>query len=100
MLIIFCLSLLVARFAFPDSLTALGVHGLTAMFSSTGYIGLPLIPITFGDIALVPGIISAVITGAIFLSFGIILAEIVRGRDQGSVILAPLLGVVRNCKRQ
>ncbi len=42
MLTTFCLRLLVARFAFPDSLTALGIHGLTAMFSSTGYIRLPL----------------------------------------------------------
>jgi predicted permease len=96
MLATFCLSILVARFTFPDSLTALGLHGLTAMYSSTGYIGLPLILITFGDSALVPGIVGAVITGAVFLPLGIILAEIEKGRDKGNITLAPLLGVVRN----
>ncbi len=94
----FCLSLLVARFAFPDSLTALGLHGLTAMFSSTAYIGLPVILMAFGDAGLVPGIIGAVITGAVFLPLGIILAEIDkgRGREKGFFPLVPLIAVLRN----
>lgn len=96
MLAIFCLSFLVARFAFPDSLTALGLHGLTAMFSSTGYIGLPLILVAFGDIALVPGIVGAVITGAVFLPLAIILAEIDKGGRTSELFLAPVLGVIRN----
>ena len=91
-----CLALVVARVAFPDTLTATGLHGLSAMFSSTGYIGLPLILMTFGDSALVPGIVGAVITGAVFLPIAIILAEIDRGRGRGRVSLAPLLGVARN----
>jgi predicted permease len=98
MLATFCLSLLVACFAFPGNLTALGLHGLTAMFSSTAYIGLPFILMAFGDIGLVPGIIGAVITGAVFLPLGIILAEIDKrhGRDKGGFPLTPLLAVVRN----
>jgi len=91
MLATFFLSLLVARYAFPDSLTALGLHGLTAMFSSTAYIGLPVILMTFGDTGLVPGIIGAVITGAVFLPLGILLAEIDKGRaeNKGRSPLAP-----------
>ncbi len=98
MLAVFFLSLLVARFAFPDSLTALGLHGLTAMFSSTAYIGLPVILMAFGDAGLVPGIIGAVITGAIFLPLGIILAEIDKGRGRGKANFAfvPLIAVLRN----
>lgn len=98
MLSIFCLSLLVARVAFPDSLTALGLHGLTAMFSSTAYIGLPVILMVFGDAGLVPGIIGVVITGAVFLPLGIILAEIdkSRGRGEGVFTLTPLIAVLRN----
>lgn len=96
MLAIFCLSLLVARFVFRGSLTAIGLHGLTAMFSSTGYIGLPLILITFGDVALVPGIVGAVITGAVFLPLCIALAEIDRGRGRGNIALALLLSVFKN----
>jgi predicted permease len=96
MLATLCLSLIVARFAFPGSLTALGLHGLTAMFSSTAYIGLPVVLMAFGDAALVPGIIGAVITGAFFLPLGIILAEIDKGRGKKDFILAPLIVVLRN----
>lgn len=96
MLATLCLSLVVARFAFPNSLTGLGLHGLSAMFSSTGYIGLPLVMVAFGDAALVPGIVGAVITGAVFLPFGIILAELDKGGGTANVIRAPLAGVLRN----
>jgi malonate transporter len=96
MLIVFCLSLLVARFCFPDTLTAHGLHSLTAMYSSTGYVGLPVILMVFGDIALVPGLIGAVITGALFLPLGIVLAEIDKKHDGLHIVLTPLMEVVRN----
>lgn len=96
MLATFLFSFLVARIAFPDSLTAHGIHSLTAMFASTAYIGLPLILIAFGDAALVPGITGAVITGALFMPPAIIIAEIDKSRQSRKATLAPLLGVVRN----
>ena len=96
MLVIFGVSLLVARFIFPDSLTASGLHALTAMFSSTGYIGLPMLLLIFGDTALVPGVIGAVITGAVFLPLGIIFAEIDKGADQQGIFRSALIGVVRS----
>jgi predicted permease len=96
MLVMFCLALLVARFVFPDSLKALGLHALTAMYSSTGYIGLPLVLMVFGDAALVPGIIGAVITGAIFLPLSIVFAEIDKGGGERHVALTPLIALVRN----
>jgi malonate transporter len=91
-----CVSMLVAKIIFPDSLTALGLHGLTSMFSSTGYLGLPLILIMFGDTALVPGIIGAVITGTVFFPIAIALAEIDKGDDAGGVFLSPLIAIIRN----
>ena len=96
MLATFAISFLVARVFFPGSLTALGLHGLTAMFSSTAYIGLPLILVAFGNDALVPGIIGAVITGVLFLPIAIVLAEIDKGRSSGNLVLAPALSVMRN----
>jgi hypothetical protein len=96
MLAMLLLGFLVARIACPESLTATALHGLTAMFSSTGYIGLPLILVTFGDSALVPGIVGAVITGAIFMPIAIVLAEIDQGRRRGRISFAPLIGVVRS----
>ena len=96
MLATLLLSMLVARFAFPDSLTALGLHGLSSMFSSTGYIGLPLIMLTFGESALAPAVVGVVITGAVFLPLGVIIAEFDRGPATGKLALSPLLGVVRD----
>jgi len=96
MLAIFVLGIIVARYAFPGSLTAHSLHALTAMFSSTAYIGLPLILIIFGEAGLVPGIIGAVITGAVFMPLTIILAEIDRGRAGRKVATALLVAVIRN----
>ncbi len=96
MLATLCISMLVARVIFPDSLTALGLHGLTAMFSSTGYIGLPLILIMFGDAALVPGILGAVITGTVFFPIAIALAEVDKGDDARGVFLSPLIAIIKN----
>jgi predicted permease len=96
MLVIFLLSTQVARLIFPDNLTALGLHGLTAMFSSTAYVGLPIIKMVFGDAGLVPGIVGVVITGAIFLPFGIILSEIDKERGGGRFTFRPLVLLIRN----
>jgi hypothetical protein len=96
MLIIYLLALLVARGAFAGNLTACALHALTSMFSSTAYIGLPLILIVFGEAGLVPGIIGAVITGAVFMPLAIVMAEIDRGRGGRNLAMAPLLAVLRN----
>lgn len=96
MLAIYVLGIIVARVAFPDSLTAHSLHALTAMFSSTAYIGLPLILVIFGDAGLIPGIIGAVITGAVFMPLTIILAEIDKGPAGRNVVTASLLALMRN----
>jgi len=96
MLATFLISMAVARFLFPGGLAQLGLHGLTAMYSSTGYIGLPILLIAFGNEALVPGIIGAVITGAVFLPLAIILAEIGNSEEGRQFSLTPLINVLRN----
>jgi len=80
MLAMFCIGMAVARFMFPGSLTAISLHGLTTMYSSTAYIGLPLILTIFGDEGKVPGIIGAIITGLVFSPLAILLAEFDRDR--------------------
>lgn len=96
MLIVLCLALGVARFAYFHSLTDQGLHGLTAMFSSTGYIGLPLLLVTFGDVAVVPAVIGAMITGALFLPIGILLAEIDRTGQRERLSQTLLIRVLGN----
>jgi len=95
MLAMFCIALLVARFAFRDTLTANGLHALTAMYSSTAYVGLPLLLTVFGDAALVPGVIGAVITGAVFAPLAIVVAEIDRAEAGKGAHWAPLVATFR-----
>ncbi len=96
MLAVFCISFIVARYFFPDSLTVYSLHALTATFSSTAYIGLPIILIVFGDEGLVPGIIGAVITIALFMPLAIILIEFDRGNHGITVVKKSLAAVLRN----
>ena len=93
MLAMFCIGMVVARYLFPGSLTAISLHGLTAMYSSTGYIGLPLVLTVFGDAAWVPGIIGAIITGLVFSPLAIVLAEMDRNGSDGFRIWAHLIAV-------
>jgi hypothetical protein len=94
MLAMFAIGMLVARRLFAGGLTASALHGMTAMYSSTAYIGLPLILTVFGDAARVPGIIGAIITGLVFSPLVIVLAEIDRGRGGKAHFTAPLLAVM------
>ncbi len=86
-----CLSLLIAVSFFRGSLTNYGLHGMCTMYPSTGYVGIPLLLIAYGDAALVPAIIGAVITGAFFLPISIILAEIDRGKGHSRNLLRPFV---------
>ena len=96
MLLVFVISFFVARKIFPDSMAAYSLHALTAMFSSTAYIGLPVILIVFGDEGLVPGIIGAVITIAVFMPASILIVEFDSGQTRKKAISSALLAVSRN----
>jgi malonate transporter len=96
MLLTFCFSLVIAYFFFPTHLTGRALHALSAMYSSTGYIGLPIIFLVFGDSAFVPGIIGAVITGAVFMPLAIILIEADKSANSGKIVLAMLISILKN----
>ena len=94
MLILFAISLLVARLVFARGPAAGALHALTAMYSSTAYIGLPLVLTLFGDAARVPGIIGAIITGLVFAPLAILLLEIDRARGERAQLVKPLVSVI------
>jgi predicted permease len=79
----FAVAVAVARFAFPGSLAELSLHGIASVFSNTGYMGLPLMLIAFGEAGALPGIISTVINGSVNIGIGIALIELDRSRGQG-----------------
>jgi len=94
----FGLSVLVAVFVFPNRLAALGLHGLSAVFSNTGYLGIPLLLTAFGEAGKLPGIISTVVMGAVVMTIGlaIIEADLGRGGRPIRILGKVLLGVVKS----
>ncbi len=97
-LAVFLFSALVAHFLFPNGLGAISLHAMSAIFSNTGYMGIPLLAIAFGDAARMPGIISTVINGTVIMALVTILLEIDASEHRGGLALAKkaLTGVFRS----
>ncbi len=94
----FGFSVLVAVFVFPNRLAALGLHGLCAVFSNTGYLGIPLLLTAFGEAGKLPGIISTVVMGAVVMTIGLAIIEtdLSQGARPIRVLGKILLGVVKS----
>jgi predicted permease len=94
----FVLALSVARLAFPDRLAALGLHGMSAVFSNTGYMGIPLLITAFGDFGKLPAIIGTVMTGAVIMPLIVVIIELDLGRGAApiAVLRRVALAVARN----
>lgn len=94
----FLIAFLVAKFAFPNRLGALGLAGLSAIFANTGYMGIPLLMLAFGEAGMLPAIITTILNGAVIMAFGIVLLELdVHQGKSGLVVLRNVLGgVVRS----
>ncbi|MEM8756114.1 MAG: AEC family transporter [Pseudomonadota bacterium] len=71
----FLIVAVIARLGFRSTLSASGVFGLGGMFSSTGYIGLPIVFLAFSEDAVGPGVFGAVVTGAVFLPLALTMLE-------------------------
>jgi hypothetical protein len=94
----FVIAFVVAKFAFPNRLGALGLAGLSAIFSNTGYMGIPLLMLAFGEAGMLPAIITTILNGAVIMAFCIVLLELdVHQGKSGVVVLRNVLrGVVRS----
>ncbi|WP_340116853.1 AEC family transporter [Pelagibius sp. 7325] len=94
----FLIAVIVAKFAFPNRLGALGLAGLSAIFSNTGYMGIPLLLLAFGEAGMLPAIISTILNGAVIMAFGIVLLEmdVHQGKSPLVVLKNVGRGVVRS----
>lgn len=91
----FVIAVAVAKFAFPNRLGALGLAGLSAIFANTGYMGIPLLMLAFGEPGMLPAIISTILNGAVIMAFGIVLLELdVHQGKSALVVLRNVLGGV------
>ena len=83
----FAIALAVAAFVFPGRLGALSLHGLTAVFANTGYMGIPLLQTAFGDAGVLPAVVATVWHGAVLMGLGIVLLEADFSRGAGTLRL-------------
>lgn len=106
----FALAMLVATFVFPDRFACLSLHGLSSIFTNTGYMGIPLLLTAFGQAAAPPAIMSTIINASVVVGLATMLVELDIGRDSGKklwpllrdvllavaknpLVIAPILGV-------
>lgn len=98
MLATFGIALLVATFVFPNRTGALSLHGMSAIFSNTGYMGIPLLVIAFGEAGKLPGIISTVLTGVVTMGVITAILEVDLTEDSGplTALRNAVVGVVKS----
>ena len=98
MLATFGFALLVATFVFPNRTGALGLHAMSAIFSNTGYMGIPLLIIAFGEVGKLPAIISTVVTGVVAMGLITAILEIDLAEDHGpaTALRNALVGVLKS----
>ncbi len=91
-------SLLIAAFAFPNRLGALGLHAMAAIFSNTVYMGIPLMILAYGDAGALPAIIASITTGVVIMGLCVAMLEYDFSQDKGVTAMLGhvLLGVVKN----
>ena len=91
---LFGLALLMATILFPASLGRLSQHSLAAVLTNSGYMGIPLMQLAFGDQAALLAILATLVNGVLFLSLGSVLLSIHGNQDgpPGNV----LKGVLRS----
>ena len=94
----FVLGIAVAAFAFPNRLGALGLHGMSAIFSNSGYMGIPLLITAFGEAGKLPAILGAMMTGVVILPICVVIIELDMGRGGGplAILRHVFMAVARN----
>jgi len=83
MLMVYALGALMGRMLHKEKSETLCMQGLTACFSNTGYMGIPLFIAYFGADRLAPAILATVIMSAIMVGIAVIWLEFAASHGQG-----------------
>jgi predicted permease len=59
------------------------IAGLCACFSNTGFIGLPIATLTFGNAAIAPVTVTMLLYSAVIFTLSVVLSEVAAHRDRG-----------------
>jgi len=83
MLLVYALGAVLGRVLHRERSQIQCMQGLTACFSNTGYMGIPLFLAAFGADRLAPAIIATVIMSAVMVGIAVIWLELVQSHGQG-----------------
>jgi len=97
-LVLVAISVLAARFLFKLDLAELSLHAMSAIFANTGYMGIPLLFVAYGDAGRLPAIITSIINGAIVVGAVTVLLEAAQHAGSGAltVLRKAATGIVRS----
>jgi len=90
-LIVSGLSFFLSKFVFGHDLPSSSIHGMTAIYGNTGYMGIPLSLVAFGPEAVVPAAVATVINSAIVIGVVTALVEVGQNKAQGLTIVRDVL---------
>jgi predicted permease len=107
--ITFVLAMLLGEWLFRNSFSEAAMNGMNAVYSNTGYMGIPLALAAFGSASTVPTIITVVVNSAVVVALTTVFIEVAQNRGGGVVgivrdvvralvtnpmLMAPMLGIV------
>ncbi|EDP65372.1 Auxin Efflux Carrier [alpha proteobacterium BAL199] len=88
----FAISYIVGLLVFRARPAALAFQAMCVVFANTGYMGVPLLPVAFGDEALLPALILTVYNAAFLVALFVVLVELdLRAADPPLKVLGGVL---------
>jgi malonate transporter and related proteins len=98
MLVTAVAALIIGRFLFRTRGAALAVQNMGALFSNTGYMGIPLAITAFGEEAALPAILATIVNGALIMGLYILWIEAQRSSASHRLQVArdAFAGVIRS----
>ncbi len=86
------IGMLVAKLVFKSRLAHQSLFGMVAIFGNTGYMGIPMVIVAYGDSAALPAIVATVFQSTVMITVAVTLIEM---DFAGGVGLRALAGVIR-----
>ncbi len=90
------IAMMVARRFFATPLSEQALYGMVSIFGNTGYMGIPLCIVVFGEAGALPAIVATVFQSSILIALVAVLVEIDLMQKQGR---AQLSGLVKSLTR-
>ncbi len=94
----FLVTLALGRLIFKDRFGINSLRATSAVFANTGYMGIPLFMLLFGEAQLLPAVVSAVFVGVPVVGMATVLLELDQGMNgkDGHLILNVFAGVLKS----